>query len=74
MEYEDKRQIVLDAIKKATGVSFGKDGRTNLLSVFSALDLIYIVKFIEESAGINISKAFDRDPNILTLDGLTSLI
>lgn len=74
MELQEGVEIVKKAVRKVIpeGIEFNE--KQNLLEYMGALDLVYVVSFLEEESDISWENVLEETPDKMTISGLAELL
>ena len=74
MELQQGIEIVKRAIRKVIPQDIEVDEKQNLLECMGALDLFYVVSFLEEESYISWENVLEETPEKMTISGLAKLL
>lgn len=74
MDVIKAKEIIRNAIYKVIPEEIKIDDEDNLLSYMGAYELVYVLTFIEEKVQKNFYKKLGRQPDNLTISGLSELL
>lgn len=74
MELQERVEIVNTAVRKVIPKDIQFDEKQNLLEYMGALELVYVVSFLEEEFDISWENVLEETPDKMTISSLAELL